>query len=475
MVDLPAALMIAAVALAVVVWLRRPARDLLGALLLGGLLGLAILLRSQSLTLLPFVALLALLVWGWRVAWRPLTLIALGVLLVAAPWILRNRTATGQWVIEDSIVSGFLANRYSLTPGTFVLPFLPEESEGEYYARQMGHVREFVFKNPGYVAGFVADNFVRNQMLNFMAVPLSLQLRETESHVRDLPYWPSWDGELAPESFLPLLAGLFLVGLGMAVAWRQAGWVGFVPLLINLGFTVNLALARVSGWRYNLPVDWTVLLYYALGLGQLVVWGLLLLRGAPRVKLFLVDLQAASDANVKKTRTSRPTAAWIYFAAFISLFLLGSSFLIIEGLTQPRYAKVTRDQASVALLAAEAPELGRQQVLQLLAAGQLDVAAGRALHPRYFRAGQGINAGDFGLVAPMDFGRLTFYLIGPEPGSVILALDDLPSPIPASSDVVVFRCGAALETAAIIVMDVEDSGMLIISSRLEESCLAPNP
>lgn len=475
MVDLPAALMMAAVALSVVVWLRRPARDLLGALLLGGLFGLAILLRSQSLTLLPFVALLALLVWGWRAAWRPLALLALGVLLVAAPWILRNRAATGQWVIEDSIVSGFLANRYSLSPGTFGLPFLPGESEGEYYARQMGHVREFVFKNPVYVAGFVADNFVRNQMLNFMTVPLSLQLRETESHVRDLPYWPSWDGRLAPESLLPLAAGLFLVGLGVAVAWNQAGWVGLGPLFINLGFTVNLALARVSGWRYNLPVDWTVLLYYALGLGQLVVWGLLLLSEVPKVRQFLVDLQPASDGKVKKIRAPRSVATRQYVAVFIALLVLGSSFLIIEGVSQPRYGKVSREQASVALVAAEGQvDSERQQLLQLLSDGQLDAAAGRALHPRYFRAGQGINAGDFGLVAPMDFGRLTFYLIGPEPGSVILTLDDLAIAVPASSDVVVFRCGAALETAAIIVMDVEDSGMLIISSRLDESCPAPD-
>jgi hypothetical protein len=150
---------------------------------------------------------------------------------------------------------------------------------------------------------------------------------------------------------------------------------------------------------------------------------------------------------------------------------MGSSFLIIEGVSRPRYAKVSREQASVALLAVEGQvESERQQLLQLLSAGQLDVAAGRALHPRYFHAGQGIAAGDFGLVAPMDFGRLTFYLIGPEPGSVILALDDLPIDVPASSDVVVFRCGPALETAAIIVLDEEESGKLIISSRLAESC-----
>ncbi len=472
MVDLPAALMMAAVALAVVVWLRGQPRNWLAALLVGGLLGWAILMRSQSLTLLPFLGLLALLVWGWRAAWRPVLLLALGALIVATPWILRNRALTGQWVIEDAVVSGFLANRYSFTPGTFVLPFLPGESEGEYYARQMGQVREFVFQNPGYVAGFVADNFVRNQMLNFMAMPVSLQLRDAESHVRELPYWPSWEGGLDSESYLPVLAGLFLVSLGMAVAWKQAGWVGLVPLVINFGFTANLALARVSGWRYNLPVDWTVLLYYALGLGQLLVWGLLLLRGAPWAKKLLANFQTSQTGKTKTIQRSRPMAAWTYAPALVCLLLLGSSFLIIEGLSQPRYAKVSHDQAVASLTTAKVQtETERQQVLELLSAGQLDVASGRALHPRYLRAGEGLSGIDFVLVAPMDFGRLTFYLIGPEPASVIMAIDELAIDFPASSDVLVFRCAGAPEAAAIIAGNGDGLAQLVVSSRIEKSCI----
>jgi len=472
MVDLPAALMMAAVVLAVVTWLRGQPRNLLAALLVGGLTGWAILMRSQTLTLLPFLGLLGLLVWGWRAAWRPVLLLALGALIVAAPWILRNRALTGQWVIEDAVVSGFLANRYSFTPGTFVLPFLPGESEGEYYARQMGQVRQFVFQNPGYVAGFVADNFVRNQMLNFMAMPVSLQLRDAESHVRELPYWPSWEGGLVSESYLPVLAGLFLVSLGLAVAWKQAGWVGLVPLVINFGFTANLALARVSGWRYNLPVDWSVLLYYALGLGQLVVWGLLLLRGAPWAKNFLANLQTGQAGKRNTIQRLHPVTVWTYGAALVFLLLLGSLFLIIEGLSQPRYAKVSQDQAVTSLAAAEVQrEAERQKMLELLSGGQLDVTNGRALHPRYWRAGEGLSEIDFVLVTPMDFGRLTFYLIGPEPASVILALDELAIDFPASLDVVVFRCAGAPEAAAVIVESVDGPATLVVSSRLDENCL----
>jgi hypothetical protein len=472
MVDLPAALMTAAAALAVVTWLRSTERSKLVTLLVGGLLGFAILLRSQSLTLLPFVILLALLAWGWRAAWRPALLLLLGALLVAGPWVVRNKLLMGQWVIEDAIVSGFLANRYSFTPGTFGLPFLQGETEGEYYARQMGRVRDFALQNPGYVAGFVVDNFVRNQILNFAAPPLSLQMRDAEAHVRQLPYWPSWDGRLPLESYLPMLANLLLFGVGLAAAWTQARWAGLVPLFLNFGFTSNLALARVSGWRYNLPVDWTVLFYYALGISQVVVWVLLLLRRAPGVKSFLAQLLPSRRGSriIKEGERSEKVGLLAVVAGL--LLLAGTSFSLIEAVSQPRYEKVDRSQAAALVTAAVGPMADKQDLLDLLQAGELGVFSGRALHPRYYRAGEGIAGRDSVLVAPMDFDRLTFYLIGPDPASVILPVSAQPEDFPASSDVFVFHCGDTLQAAAVIIRTEGNSDSLFVSPSLLETCSA---
>ena len=67
-----------------------------------------------------------------------------------------------------------------------------------------------------------------------------------------------------------LSAVVFL--LGLALAWKKYRWVGLAPLFMDVGFTANLALARVSGWRYNLPIDWVVMLYFAMGLAQMLIW-----------------------------------------------------------------------------------------------------------------------------------------------------------------------------------------------------------
>ncbi len=473
MADLPTALAMAALGLAAVVWLRGSPRKGVAGLLTGGLLGAFILLRSQTLTLIPFFVLLAILAWGWQAAWKQVLLFVVGVALVASPWIIRNRVQMGQWAIEDSVVSGFLANRYRFEPGTFGLPFLAGETEGEYYARQMASVREFALQNPGYVAGFVADNFVRNELLNFMAMPVSLQLRDLESHVRELPYWPSWDGHLALESAPPMLANLFLLGLGLVVAWRQARWVGMVPLFINIGFTLNLALARVSGWRYNLPVDWTILLYYALGLGQLLVWGILLLQGNSRIKEFIRNISTEPIVNAQNKKSKLPgKTQWA--ASLLVLLLLGNSFLIIEALSRPRYHKLSFQEANAILNTAvtqTGDEVQKIQLGQMLEQGQLDILDGRALYPVFYKAGEGYASTDFALTMPLGFKRVTFYLIGPQATSVVLRVDTQQLDFPSGSDVLVLRCGSnVLEAAAVVVMQANRKGELLISSDLTAAC-----
>lgn len=473
MADLPSALMVAGLALAVFAWMRRDPRNLVAPLLVGGLLGWSILLRSQSLTLLPFLVLLAFLVWGWRVAWRPILLFILGVSLVAGPWITRNRALMGQWAIEDAVVSGFLANRYSFTPGAFGLPFLVGESEGEYYARQMAQVRDFAFQNPGYVAGFVFDNFVRNQLLNFLVTPLSLQLRDLESHARELPYWPGWEGQLDIETYLPMAINLLLISLGIAVAWKRFRWAGLVPLFINVGFTLNLALARVSGWRYNLPVDWIVLLYYAIGIAQIIAWGVLLLKTVSWTKTLLLSF--GQNNGTARNRNQKSYQSSYLILSIVTLIFFGSSFLLIEAFSNPRYPSISTKEAAAEFLLSKdqqgmATDVERQELIELISSGKITALNGRALHPRYYRAEEGEPERDFVLIDPMDFSRITFYLIGPSPASVILRVDSPDIEFPASSDVVVFRCGDSLEAAALIVKDPKIEPKLYISPALSQSC-----
>lgn len=470
MADMPTALAMAAFGLAAIAWLRGSARNLVLPLLVGGLLGWFVLLRSQVLTLIPFFVLLAVLVWGLRAAWKPALFFVLGAVLVASPWILRNRTLTGQWAIEDAVVAGFIATRYSFEPGTFALPFLPGETEGEYYARHMQSVSDFTRQNPGYVAGFVTDNYVRNLLLTVMPLPVSLQMRDLESHVRQLPYWPSWDGSLATETLLPLVANLALIALGIAGAWRQFRWVGLVPLIINLAFTLNLALARVSGWRYNLPVDWTVIFYYVLGLSQIVIWLLLVLSQNKNIRTFAANLISPAPKIVSSRKRTSYFPLKQFALALGVLLLFGNSFLIIESFSTPRYHQLTREEA-VAMLsnASSDEEVLTADLGAMVTNGSLQYLNGRALYPSFYRAGEGNVEREFALISPMDFDRITFYLVGPDAASVALRVNDPDIYFPSGSEVLILYCGDTLDAAAVVVQD-DRSAHLLLSADLQASC-----
>jgi hypothetical protein len=70
----------------------------------------------------------------------------------------------------------------------------------------------------------------------------------------------------------------------------------------------------------------------------------------------------------------------------------------------------------------------------------------------------------------MDFERLTFFLIGPDPFSAALPIDRIPSDLPSGSDVLVFIC-AEQRTRTAAVYNIAADDLLTIDPA--EVCAAP--
>jgi 4-amino-4-deoxy-L-arabinose transferase-like glycosyltransferase len=224
--------------------------------LLGLALGLAALLRQSILLFVPF--LLLWLIWDLKkqgVRWWYFTVPIIAIVLLIAPWTLRNYKVYHQYLLLNSNSGYALYASNNPNLGTdwrnevVVVP-VPEELMGQNEAQldraltQRGI--EYIFSNPGRY--------------------LLLTLNKTLEYFR---FWPSADSSDISNLNRVLSFGLYLpfmlFGLGLSVMrWRSFG-VLYVFMVIHTG-------TYLLSWpspRYRLPVDAVLMVFAGLALLEL--------------------------------------------------------------------------------------------------------------------------------------------------------------------------------------------------------------
>ncbi len=289
--ELPAALLLSLLAWQAVRWIRRSARApkmqgqaRLAPLLAGGLLGLSILVRTQSAIVLPVVLLAAwLAIKKPRIALRGSLFLLAGVALAVAPWLWRNWSLTGGLVFDNPASQTMvLAQRYSGLNFEDVIPYLPGETDSQYSSRMLQIALDGIRRDPGQALHTMANHFLNNEIDNVLLLPLRNDLHSlSELWQPTRAFWQDWTGQPSPGQAILLAAYLGLLGLGLAACWQKAGWAGLLPLGINLGYNLWTGIFRSSGGRFLVPVDWTATFYFAAGLVTLS-GGLLLLLSRTR-------------------------------------------------------------------------------------------------------------------------------------------------------------------------------------------------
>jgi hypothetical protein len=456
MTDLPTALALALLMLLLFRWLKADPRALRWPLLVGGSFGAILLLRSQTLVFLP--ALLMLAVWrgGKELRARAIyaSLLLLGFALVALPWMIRNAARTGQFGYSQPLQALYMAKQYSLTPEANDPGFPANTPISDYVPLGLAHVADFVRMYPGEVTRFITTHFLHNEVSSFLTLPIRFDFADKivsfynlrpywigaedrlwkeccslSAHIANNPYWDNWDGIFPPEARLPILFNLTMVALGLGAAWHRSRWLGLLPAGLHLVYNLSTAVARVSGWRLNLPVDWVSLLYYCLGIGQLSLWVWAYLSASPTV-----------TALGQKTETAM--FGWKQEKLTRSVVLILAAGLLLpfsEIVIPARYEKVA-DAAAVA--AWQGSSLAPQTLDMAAFLDQPGAVAlnGRALWPRYYAAEMGEPGGQWAAFNPLPFARVGFVLIGPLGDQVVLPLQTSPAAFPNASDVLVFGC-----------------------------------
>lgn len=436
------------------------------AFITGGILGIAMLIRTQAVAALPVILLIAFLTDHKRLGalLRKAILMSLGIILVIAPWLWRNWQITGELLFDNPRTQTMnLALRYSRLNGMDpdILP-APGETSADYNDRLIRIAVQAISADPGEAAKGVVNHFLNHCVDNILLFPLRNDLVDLAELWRpSRAFWEMWIGwpTLSQSALLGFYGLLF--GLGVAAAWNKNGWAGLTPLGINLLYNLWTSLSLLSGQRFLLAMDWSVYLYYMIGIFALV-------RGI----LFLLESARSMTLSWNKLNASAPVRAptdkhWQHFALAGLLFLfVGASLPLSEAVFPQRYPASTQGQ----LLSEFTRSAVFQQsgintacLLGILEGHRLRIEQGRALSPRYYEAGDGESFTDKAGYRVTDEARLIFYLVGSGYGLVILPLSEAPDFFPNASDVMVIRDGRAWfvivkqgETEKLYVSDIFD-------------------
>jgi hypothetical protein len=437
MSDLLTMLCITVILYVCVAFIKGRNRDHWSFALLGACAGLTALVRAQAMIILvPIILFILLSQRPFKTGLTKSLVVFLGLGLVLLPWLLRNWNLTGELLLDDRTELRLLARNYSSNPTSFPIR-ASYESEEEYSSRMSREIIGYISTFPKDVLFFISNHFLHNLVSSALYLAPIYSDDSPVTLLQRVPYWDNWDGKLTMANRTFLLVNLFILGLGIAVAHRDHKLAGLLPLAIFGFYNAGNALARSSGWRFVLPVDWIILMYFCIGLAYLP-------SGIERMT------QKKDGAEEKPQPRSHLMAG-----AFVLLLLIGASVSIAEQLIPNRNFSNLTSQTKE--LVTQQGSLSQDALDSFLQQEDAVIVSGIALYPRYFQPNT-----RFSLIGmPENFSYLHFWLIGDPGGQLVLPLQNVPDDVPHTEEVTILGCRTANYISAWAVITHSASGRIL--------------
>jgi 4-amino-4-deoxy-L-arabinose transferase-like glycosyltransferase len=443
LVDLPTLLLLLLACLFTIRWMEQKNEQ--SALIAGGMFGLLLLLRTQSMLVLPFVFLLALLVFGWKNKsfYFSASIFLLGLLVTILPWLMHNYLQTGQFAFDAPFQYKVIASQYAYS-GNLDIDNYDFEGKG------LGRVLiEFALKDPAFVFGFISNHFLATQVHGLLALPLIKPYHGIFAPIN--LYWMDWNGSLEWYNILLIVFYLAVIALGLGSAWRRWRWIGLLPLAFSLGYALATAIGRFSGWRYDLPADWVWYFYFGIGFAELLFQA--------------AGMFSAKEDQVLPTRqtvavNAMPSKrAQLIFLAIFFAFIAALPWML-KSIASPRYGN-----AAQTLL----PAATFDEIDAFSSQPETFMQMGRVLYPRFFSKENGLaSANPWPAYAIRDYPRIGFLLLNQSSVSVVFPTKRLPE-FPHAQDAIVVGCQREdyVEARWIIFPDLDS---VYSTQELPESC-----
>jgi hypothetical protein len=297
---------------------------------------------------------------------------------------------------------------------------------------------------------FFVDHFLHNLLDAALIFPTSPQLLRARDIIKggEGVWIPRWRGDLHPLAVVMLSLALASVALGIGLAVQRDYFRGLAPLAALLLYLGANSLARTSGGRYLVPVDWVLILYFAVAVAELVpaVAGFVARgrRGQPPPLPSVVTGNTEARTRRPSPRAwPGPSGAWTssrFARVFGPLLLLGGLVPLAGVLYPPRYGSGD-GAALLQQFQAYNPRSGTAdaELQAFLQQPSAVLVEGRLLYPLYYPQGVGEPV-RYAPYTVKPYPRTVFVLIGPRGIMNVVLPGDRPERLPNATDAIVLGC-----------------------------------
>lgn len=452
LVDLPTLLLLLLSCLFVFRWLESKSRR--DAFIAGGMFGLLLLLRTQSMLLLPFILLVALLVLGWknRSFYLLTSIFLLGLIIAVVPWLIHNYLQTGEIAFDAPFQYKVIASQYAYSGNLDIQSY-------NFEGKGLGRILiEFALKDPKFVFGFITNHFLAAQIGGLLALPLIERYNGIFQPIN--LYWMNWNGHLEWYNLALLILYLTVIAIGLGAAWRRWRWMGLLPFVVSVGYALATAIGRFSGWRYDLPADWAWYFYFGIGFAELLRH-VASMFGMKQARFTIPESQNGAAMG-------QPLSIWNGLSLALIFILISASPWLIKNIAVPRYS-----EQSPSVLEAKITSISNapatDEIHTFASQPQAFIRVGRVLYPRSFSRNKGLaSTNPWPAYAVRDYPRLGFLLLNQHSISAIFP-GRINSSFPHAADAIVLGCQREdyVEVRLIAFPELET---VYLSAPLTETC-----
>jgi hypothetical protein len=458
--EYPTRVGLAALTLMLFYWFRSPRSGAAYALPIGGLLAVLILIRFNILIFPLAVMGGVALVYGaqWKSGLRASLIVFTALIIAISPWMWRSWALSGNPFFFAEKAQKIFKEKFRFNPSSSILrtSFLRPGVEivqvdsdvalfpVKYQPSKLETPAPRVIEDVG-VVQVIFSRFVRNLVASTLILPTNLYFDDIQHTIYEIhPYWDKgdnpWDGSMTPMELTLLVINLAFISVGLGVSWQRWRLAGLVPLGVCLVYAFSLAVARTSGGRYIVPMDWGILFYWGSGIVQAVLWGM------TRLGMNILDSSFSPNPAVFTYKKG--------LLFFLPFFFFVGVLTITDRVIPERYTELTKLEVYEVLKDSgvlDQLEIPKKDLAAFIRTKGAAAYLGRGLYPRYYGLGQGESSGGVDAYEPENYPRLAFTLIGPfDRKDVVLPLViQNPSKLRNSqfsnaSDVIVVGCPRSL-------------------------------